>query len=92
MCPPFIGILIKSKTLFTRPGCPCHLQIPRVDFLKNTLIALEMSIEKAMITGYGAAVIHKTRATAPRSPLHAPQTAESNRVDAGAPFQTHQNA
>ena len=65
MCPPFIGILIKSKTLFTRPGCPCHLQIPRVDFLKNALIALERSIEKAMITGYGAAVIHKTRATAP---------------------------
>ena len=56
MCPPFIGILIKSKTLFTRPGCPCHLQIPRVDFLKNALIASERSIEKAMIPGYGAAV------------------------------------
>ena len=48
ICSPFIGIYIKSKTLFTRHGWPFHLQIPRVDFHTNVLIALERSIEKVM--------------------------------------------
>lgn len=91
MCPPFIGIWIKSKSLFTRHRWTCHLPNPRVIFLRNALIALERLIDEAIITDNGAAVNHKTRATAPRSPLHAPQTAESSRIDAGAPFQPHQN-
>ena len=92
MCPPFICIWIKSKSLFTRHRWTCHLANPRVIFLINALIALERLIDEANITDNGAAVNHKTRATAPRSPLHTPQTAESNRIDAGAPFQPHQNA
>ena len=92
MCRPFIGIFIKSKTLFTRHEWSYHLENNRAIFLTNALIALERLIDEAIITDNGAAVNHKTRATAPRSPLHAPQTAESNRVDAGAPFQPHQNA
>ena len=92
MCSPFIGAGILSKILFTRHTWPCHRQIPRVIFLTNALIALESSIEKAMITGYGAAVIHKTRATAPRSPLHEPQISESSRDRTEAPFHPYQNA